>query len=54
VSSQNEPGLLPYVTGSLGVWTLFDYYGEAAGWPQVSSAYGQLDLAGFPKPHAYW
>jgi hypothetical protein len=25
---QNSPGLLPYVAGSIGVWTLTDYYGE--------------------------
>eukprot|EP00056_Hartaetosiga_gracilis_P011561 m.175817 g.175817 ORF g.175817 m.175817 type:complete len:1026 (+) comp13521_c0_seq1:161-3238(+) len=53
--NQNSPGLLPYVTGSLGVWTLMDYFGEPAGsWPFVSCSYGQFDLAGFPKPHAYW
>eukprot|EP00055_Hartaetosiga_balthica_P011807 m.55149 g.55149 ORF g.55149 m.55149 type:complete len:1043 (-) comp7742_c0_seq2:1300-4428(-) len=52
---QNSPGLLPYVTGSLGVWTLMDYFGEPAGnWPFVSCSYGQFDIAGFPKPHAYW
>jgi hypothetical protein len=27
IASQNSPGLLPYVTGSLGVWTLMDYFG---------------------------
>ena len=31
------------------VWTLFDYYGESHGWPKVSSAYGQFDIAGFMK-----
>ncbi|XP_065198692.1 beta-galactosidase BoGH2A-like [Sycon ciliatum] len=51
---QNSPGLLPYVAGSLGVWTLFDYYGESFGWPRVSCSFGNFDLAGFPKPHAYW
>ena len=51
---QNSPGLLPYVAGSLGVWTLFDYYGESHNWPSVTSSYGNFDLAGFPKPHAYW
>ena len=54
---QNSPGLLPYVSGSLGVWTLFDYFGEPngrGGWPKVSCSFGQLDIAGFPKPHAWW
>lgn len=58
----NAPGLLPYVAGALGVWTLFDYLGEPWGgwelgyhaWPAVSSNYGQYDLAGFPKPHVWW
>ena len=86
MSEQNSPGLLPYVTGSLGVWTLSvkggggektkkkkierktraltffplpffseqDYYGEPGTWPSVSSSFGNFDLAGFPKPHAYW
>ena len=58
ISGQNSPGLLPYVTGSLGVWTLMDYFGEPAGqprgWPHVSCDFGQFDIAGFPKPHAYW
>ncbi len=52
--SQNSPGLLPYVSGSLGVWTLVDYIGEPGVWPDVSSSFGQLDLAGFPKAAAYW
>ena len=54
---QNAPGLASYVTGSLGVWTLFDYFGEpngVGGWPKVSCSFGQFDIAGFPKPHAYW
>lgn len=54
MEQQNSPGLLPFVTGSLGVWTLMDYYGEPGSWPSVSSSYGNFDLAGFPKPHAYW
>jgi len=33
---------------------LFDYYGESHGWPKVSSAYGQFDLAGFQKTTARW
>ena len=59
IAQENSPGLLPDVAGSLGVWTLMDYFGEPAGvgtegWPYVSSNYGQFDIAGFPKPHAYW
>eukprot|EP01065_Artemidia_motanka_P007129 TRINITY_DN1351_c0_g2_i2.p1 TRINITY_DN1351_c0_g2~~TRINITY_DN1351_c0_g2_i2.p1 ORF type:complete len:1015 (+),score=324.33 TRINITY_DN1351_c0_g2_i2:64-3045(+) len=54
IASQNSPGLLPYVAGSLGVWTLFDYFGEQHHWPDVACPYGQFDIAGFPKPHAYW
>ena len=45
--------------GTLGVWTLMDYFGEptvqqAHAWPVVSSAFGQFDIAGFPKAHSYW
>ena len=29
-------------------------YGESHGWPRVSSAYGQFDLAGFQKNTARW
>ena len=59
ISEQNSPGLLPYVAGSLGVWTLMDYFGEPHGtgsdsWPYVSSDFGQFDIAGFPKPHAFF
>ncbi len=55
MASENAPMALPYVAGSLGVWTLMDYFGEPPGnWPFVSSSFGQLDLAGLPKPHAYW
>ena len=59
IAQENSPGLLPDVSGSLGVWTLMDYFGEPAGvgtsgWPYVSSNYGQFDIAGFPKPHAFW
>ena len=45
-----------FVAGCM-VWTLFDYYGEPSypyGWPMVSTSYGSIDLAGFPKPSAYW
>ena len=36
-----------------------DYFGEPAGtgtssWPVVSSDFGQFDISGFPKPHAWW
>jgi hypothetical protein len=96
IGDQNSPGLVPYVTGSLGVWvsglserdsvhspvlikplllpptspfhthtpalmlqTLMDYFGEPKGqplhaWPHVSCDFGQFDIAGFPKSHAYW
>ena len=43
------------------VWTLFDYYGEppvggvdTPKGAEVSSTYGQYDLAGFPKSAAFW
>ncbi|XP_062517777.1 beta-galactosidase BoGH2A-like [Corticium candelabrum] len=44
-----------FVAGTL-VWTLFDYYGEPCcnGWPMVSSSFGSIDLAGFPKASAFW
>ena len=50
---------LPFVAGSLGVWTLMDYFGEPHGtgtssWPYVICDFGQFDIAGFPKSHAYW
>jgi hypothetical protein len=56
IATENAPLDLPFVAGSLGVWTLVDYYGEPAplSWPAVSSSFGQLDLAGMPKPNAYW
>lgn len=54
ISSQNSPGHLPFVLGSSGVWTAFDYIGESHTWPQHWSSYGQYSLAGFPKPHAFW
>jgi hypothetical protein len=55
IAHENAPLDVPYVAGSLGVWTLFDYFGEPPGpWPYVSSSFGQLDLAGMPKPHAFW
>jgi hypothetical protein len=36
-----------------------DYFGEPDGqplhaWPHVSCDFGQFDIAGNPKPHAYW
>lgn len=51
---ENAPLLLPYLTGSLGVWTLMDYIGESHAWPNYACSYGQFDIAGSPKPHAYW
>jgi len=50
---------LPYTFGSFH-WTFTDYLGETAlGWPNVSSAFGVYDLAGFAKDSAlllsaYW
>ena len=54
ISEQNSPGLLPYVAGSLGVWTLMDYFGEPHGtgsdsWPYVSSDFGQFDTRRLPQ-----
>ena len=46
---QNSAGVMPYVTGSLGVWTLMDYFGEPGGdgvWPYVSCDFGNFDIAG--------
>ena len=44
-----------FVSGCI-VWTLFDYYGEPTpyGWPMVVGSFGSIDVAGFPKPSAYW
>jgi hypothetical protein len=55
IVKENSPGIdNQYVSGSLGVWTLIDYFGEPPGpWPFVSSSFGQFDLAGMPKPNAY-
>ena len=46
---------LKFTAGCM-VWTLFDYYGEPTPywWPMVSSSFGSIDLAGFPKASAYW
>lgn len=44
----------PYLAGGF-VWTGFDYRGEPTpvAWPAVSSAFGIMDLCGFPKA-AFW
>ena len=42
------------VSGTSGVWTLFDYGGEPGPWPTVSSSFGQFDYAGFAKSASYW
>ena len=34
--------------------TLFDYFGESHTWPNYACAFGQFDIAGDPKPHAFW
>jgi hypothetical protein len=53
-SQTNISDAIPYIAGTM-VWTLFDYYGEPSGdWPAVSSSFGQIDLAGFPKDIMYW
>ena len=53
-SQTNASDGVRYVAGTM-VWTLFDYYGEPdGGWPHVSSTFGSFDLAGFPKPAAWW
>ncbi|KAJ9436086.1 Beta-galactosidase BoGH2A [Diplonema papillatum] len=53
-SETNQPGTFSYVGGSTGVWTLMDYFGESVKWPFVASAFGQFDIGGFPKAHAWW
>ena len=53
-ASTNASDGARYAVGTM-IWTLFDYYGEPSGvWPEVSSSYGQFDLAGFPKAAAHW
>ena len=43
-----------FVTGTF-VWSGFDYYGEARGFPQNTKCRGTVsDLAGFYKETAYW
>lgn len=44
----------PWVAGEF-VWTGFDYIGEPSpfSWPSVSSYFGIVDLAGFPKDRYY-
>ena len=44
----NTTDSLPYVAGSM-IWTFYDYIGESLVWPAVSSSFGAVDLAGFPK-----
>ena len=56
LSAQTEYQLNRKFVAGCMVWTLFDYYGEPHpfGWPHVSSSFGSIDLAGFPKASAYW
>eukprot|EP01052_Picozoa_sp_SAG31_P023883 SAG31_NODE_1996_length_6700_cov_4.398424_4_plen_700_part_00 len=50
---QTEPVLLS--SHGLGMWAMMDYYGEAyEGWPTFVKSRGHLDLAGFPRPTAWW
>jgi hypothetical protein len=39
---------------SLGSQSQGDYIGESLFWPAVSSSFGAVDLAGFPKAGAHW
>ena len=53
-SATNASDGVAYAVGTM-VWTLFDYYGEPpVGGLEVSSTYGQFDLAGFAKAAAFW
>jgi len=53
-SATNASDGVAYAVGTM-VWTLFDYFGEPpVGGLEVSSTYGQFDLAGFPKAAAFW
>jgi hypothetical protein len=54
LSEQTRRSDVPdYVAGTF-VWTLHDYMGEPGKWPHVSSSFGAIDLAGFPKPPAWF
>lgn len=57
-AATNASDGVAYAVGTM-VWTLFDYYGEppvggTGRGREVSSTYGQFDLAGFPKAAAFW
>lgn len=43
----------PHISGTF-IWTASDYLGESGGYPRVSSSFGALDLAGFPKASYSW
>ena len=43
----------PRVAGGF-TWTGWEYKGEDGGWPSVTSHFGILDEAGFPKDRWYW
>ena len=48
---------IPFLLSShgLGQWAMMDYYGEAyEGWPTIIKSRGHLDVAGFPRPTAWW
>ena len=66
---RNEAASLPYVIGTVGVWSMMDYFGEACSggnvlnetgpgpysdWPAVFGTFGNVDIAGFAKPSAWW
>eukprot|EP01051_Picozoa_sp_SAG22_P015033 SAG22_NODE_1912_length_3328_cov_1.207185_3_plen_212_part_00 len=41
ITQSNASNGLPFMAGA-EVWTLFDYYGESGGWPEVVSTFGQF------------
>lgn len=45
----------PWVQGAFA-WTAFDYRGEPTpfAWPDISSHFGSIDYAGFPKDVAFY
>jgi hypothetical protein len=68
-TTHNEAALLPYVMGTIGVWSMMDYFGEACSnknvlnktgpgpytdWPAIFGTFGNVDIAGFAKPSAWW
>lgn len=52
-SQTTRSDTVPFVAGTF-VWTFLDYIGEPGPWPHVSSSFGAIDLAGFPKAPAWF